>query len=246
MIPEALKKYIDELISESINEMDGATSTTASAGGEYSSKYAFAKKTKDISEDNKYPELKDTLAQYGASEDAIEMFMAAIDMKLLTPEQAIKIAKSTTVSENAPTLAAGKSNISTYTKDGFKKVKPGMPSDSRMFDYKQFPSTPKPKSIKLYKESIKDMINQELINEISYRRFAENVSKVSPERKITRALQEVTKRIKEIDQVIEYSNRLKTENTIKKESFWTNKTEQLNVLSEKLNEISNKIRTLSQ
>jgi hypothetical protein len=195
MIPEELKKYIDELVSEAVNEMDGgATSTTASAGGEYSSKYAFAKKR----------------------------------------------------NESAPTLAAGKANISTYTKDGFKKVKPGMPSDSKIYDYKQFPSTPKPKSIKLYKESIKDMIEKELVNEISYRRFAENVSKVSPERKITRALQEVAKRIKEIDQVIEYSNRLKTENTIKKDTFWTNKTEQLNALSEKLNEISNRIRTLSQ
>jgi hypothetical protein len=186
------------------------------------------------------------LTQLGASEDAVKMFMHAIEIKLLTPEQAIKIVKSTTVNEAAPRLAAGKSNISTYTKDGFKKVKPGMPSDSKIYDYKQFPSTPKPKSIKLYKESIKDMIEKELVNEISYRRFAENVSKVSPERKITRALQEVAKRIKEIDQVIEYSNRLKTENTIKKDTFWTNKTEQLNALSEKLNEISNRIRTLSQ
>ena len=182
MIPDSLKKYIDELIQQGLDEQDGATSTTASAGGAYNSKYAF-----------------------------------------------------------------GKADISTYTKDGFKKVKPGMPSDSKMFDYKQFPSTPKPKSIKLYKEEeIKEMIKQELINEISYRRFNENVSKVTPERKITRALHEVTKRIKEIEQVIEYSTRLKTENTIKKESFWETKTEQLVSLSERLNELSSKIKTLSK
>lgn len=182
MIPDSLKKYIDELIQQGLDEQDGATSTTASAGGAYNSKYTFSK-----------------------------------------------------------------ADISTYTKDGFKKVKPGMPSDSKMFDYKQFPSTPKPKSIKLYKEEeIKEMIKQELINEISYRRFNENVSKVTPERKITRALHEVTKRIKEIEQVIEYSTRLKTENTIKKESFWEAKTEQLVSLSERLNELSSKIKTLSK
>jgi hypothetical protein len=182
MIPDSLKKYIDELIQQGLDEQDGATSTTASAGGAYNSKYAF-----------------------------------------------------------------GKADISTYTKDGFKKVKPGMPSDSKIYDYKQFPSTPKPKSIKLYKEEeIKKMIKQELINEISYRRFNENVSKVTPERKITRALHEVTKRIKEIEQVIEYSTRLKTENTIKKESFWETKTEQLVSLSERLNELSSKIKTLSK
>ena len=197
MIPEELKKYIDELIQNGLNEMDGATSTTASAGGEYNSKYAFARKTKKLG-------------------------------------------------EATPTSAAGKANISSYTKDGFTPVKKGMPSDSKIYDYKQFPSSPKPKTYKLYKEDLEKLVKEELLNEISYRRFAEKVSKVSPERKITRALQEVAKRIKEIDQVIEYSNRLKTENTIKKESFWSNKTEQLTVLSEKLNEISNKIRTLSQ
>lgn len=182
MIPEQLKKYIDELINTSLNEMDGGVSTTASAGGAYNSKYAF-----------------------------------------------------------------GKADISTYTKDGFKKVKPGMPSDSKIYDYKQFPSKPKPKSTKLYTETeIKEMVKEELLNEISYRRFAENVSKVTPERKLARALQEVSKRIREIEQVVEYSNRLKTENTIKKESFWTSKTEQLSALSERLNDLSNKIRTLSK
>ena len=39
MIPEALKKYIDELIKQNLEEMDGATSTTASAGGEYTGKF---------------------------------------------------------------------------------------------------------------------------------------------------------------------------------------------------------------
>ena len=138
--------------------------------------------------------------------------------------------------------AFGKADISTYTKDGFKKVKPGMPSDSKIYDYKQFPSKPKPKTYKLYKEDE----SKEPINEISYRRFNESVSKVTPERKVTRALQEVAKRIKEIDQVIEYSNRLKTENTIKKESFWGNKQEQLESLSGKLNELSKKLKNLSK
>jgi hypothetical protein len=196
MIPEELKKYIDELIQNGLNEMDGATSTTASAGGEYTGKY-FLKKPKKLE-------------------------------------------------EKTPTLAAGKANISSYTKDGFTPAKEGMPSDSKIYDYKQFPSSPKPKTYKLYKEDLEKLVKEELLNEISYRRFAENVSKVSPERKLVRALSEVGKRIREIEQVVEYSNRLKTENTIKKESFWTSKTEQLSALSERLNDLSNKIRTLSQ
>jgi len=141
------------------------------------------------------------------------------------------------LNEKTPTLAAGKANISSYTKDGFKKVPEGMPSDSKVYDYKQFPADPKPKRYKLYKE--------EPLNEISYRRFNESVNKVSPERKITRALSEVNKRVKEIEQVIEYSNRLKTENVIKRGNFWDSKLEQLNVLSEKLNQLSKNIKKLS-
>jgi hypothetical protein len=431
MIPKELKSYIDELIQQKLSEMDGATSTTASAGGGYNSKYFLKKLNKSEGK--------------------------------------------------TPTLAAGKANISSYTKDGFTPAKEGMPSDSKIYDYKQFPAKPAPKRYKLYKEvtgavkqggkkpfipsefefpsflldpikvgdtsriyfkvvtnnrgesilmidplvkvsldsiergrtsfekeeklgeltrfikekvpnsvrglikkasqgakiagnnfiplslilsknsssntavsnngvsispegieflksvkadsskaqgmedeisflvwlyknrdknntpknfstdtgasiqlasrltnklsandyieieeeeiegdgktwyvknpymsgdyedinvkmyeSLEKMIKQELINEISYRRFAENISKVTSERKITRALNEVRKRIREIEQVIEYSNRLKTENTIKKESFWTSKTAQLGALSERLNELSNKIRNLSQ
>jgi hypothetical protein len=189
MIPEELKKYIDELIGQTLEEMDGATSTTASAGGGYNSKYAFAKKTRKFE-------------------------------------------------GKTPTLAAGTANISSYTKDGFKKVPEGMPSDSKIYDYKQFPSKPKPKSVKLYKE--------EQLNEISYRRFNENVSKVTPERKITRALAEVKKRVKEIEQVIEYSARLKDENTIKKDTFWTSKVEQLDDLAERLSELSQNVKKLSK
>lgn len=185
MIPDNIKKIIDEMLDEVLSEMDGATSTTGNAGGEYNSKF-FLKK----------------------------------------------------LNEKTPTLAAGTANISSYTKDGFTKVPEGMPSDSKVYDYKQFPSTPKPKSIKLYKE--------EQLNEISYRRFNENVSKVTPERKITRALAEVKKRVKEIEQVIEYSSRLKDENTIKKDTFWTSKIEQLDDLSKRLYELSKNVKKLSK
>ena len=129
-------------------------------------------------------------------------------------------------------------------KKAAKPVKKAKPAPKKAVPAKKavkpVAAKPAPKKIKIYKE------NQEQINEISYRRFAENVSKVTSERKIARALNEVRKRIREIEQVVEYSNRLKTENTIKKESFWTSKTEQLSALSERLNELSNKIRNLSK
>lgn len=127
-------------------------------------------------------------------------------------------------------LSRRNADISTYIKDGFTHAPKNPLKHSKVFD------------VKLFKESIKE----NMLNEISYRRFNQDVSKVSPERKIVRALQEVAKRIKEIDQVIEYSNRLKTENLIHNDNFWTSKSSQLDALSEKLNEISNKIRILAK
>ena len=121
-------------------------------------------------------------------------------------------------------------DVSTYLKDGFTQAPKNPLKNSKMFDVKKF----------------KESIAEHMLNEISYRRFNQDVSKVSPERKIVRALQEVAKRIKEIDQVIEYSNRLKTENIISNDTFWTSKSNQLDALSEKLNEISNKIRILAK
>jgi hypothetical protein len=122
-----------------------------------------------------------------------------------------------------------------YLVKKFKYKKANKPKNLKTFD-----------TVKFTKEEITNIVKEELLNEISYRRFSESVSKVSSERKITRALNEVRKRIREIEQVIEYSQRLKTENTIKSNNFWSNKTEQLSALSERLNDLSNKIRTLSQ
>jgi uncharacterized protein (UPF0276 family) len=122
----------------------------------------------------------------------------------------------------------GKSNISTYVKDGFTKAKEL--KNSKTFDIKQF----------------KEDIKLEILNEISYRRFNEEVSQIAPERKITRALKEVAKRIKEIEKVVEYSNRLKTENTVKKHFFWESKMDELDTLSGQLNELAKNIQKLSQ
>ena len=49
MIPDDIKKIIDEILDEALFEMDGATNTTANAGGEYTGKY-FIKNSKKLEE----------------------------------------------------------------------------------------------------------------------------------------------------------------------------------------------------
>lgn len=58
-------------------------------------------------EDDQHRWLRDMFAELGASEEAIEMFINAIEMKLITPEKAVKIIKSTTgINEDGGAAAA--------------------------------------------------------------------------------------------------------------------------------------------
>lgn len=92
----------------------------------------------------------------------------------------------------------------------------------------------------------KSFEKEKLDESLSYRRFSETISRISPERKLHRALYEINKRVKEIEQMMEFSSRLKTESTLKKEDFWASKSTQLEGLSERFNQLSSKIRNLAQ
>lgn len=158
--------------------------------------------------------------------DKLDQYISKIIKKILSEDGSTS---TTSVGGNYDSkYFVGKSNINTYTKDGFSKAEPI--KNSKTFDIKQF----------------KETVKNEVLNEISFKRFNESVSEIIPERKITRALREVSRRIKEIEQVVEYSNRLKTENTISKHFFWESKMDELDVLSEKLNELAKNIQKLSQ
>jgi hypothetical protein len=65
-------------------------------------------------EDDQHRWLRDAFTELGASEEAIEMFINAIEMKLITPEKAIKIIKSTTgINEDGGAAAAAPTGGST-------------------------------------------------------------------------------------------------------------------------------------
>lgn len=70
-------------------------------------------------EDDKHRWLRDMFQELGASEEAIEMFIHAIEMRLITPETAVKIIKTTTdINEDGmggSTTGGGVTNGATFT-----------------------------------------------------------------------------------------------------------------------------------
>jgi hypothetical protein len=86
----------------------------------------------------------------------------------------------------------------------------------------------------------------ETINEVSYRSFNKTISEVSPERKISKAILGIKKRLREVNQIVDYSIRLREENSLTTESYLTNSVRGLEEISERLKELDKKIKNLKE
>jgi hypothetical protein len=87
---------------------------------------------------------------------------------------------------------------------------------------------------------------QDPINEVSYRSFTKTVSEVSPERKISKAILGIKKRLREVNQIVDYSIRLRNENSLTTENYLTNSIRGLEEISTRLTELDKKIKNLKE
>jgi hypothetical protein len=87
---------------------------------------------------------------------------------------------------------------------------------------------------------------QDPINEVSYRSFSKSISEMSPERKMSNAIRGINKRLKEIDQLTDYTLRLREENNLKTENQLTNSIKGLEAMTERLAVLNKKIKTLKK
>jgi hypothetical protein len=85
---------------------------------------------------------------------------------------------------------------------------------------------------------------QDPINEVSYRSFNKTISEVSPERKISKAILGIKKRLREVNQIVDYSIRLREENSLTTENYLANSIRGLEEISERLKELDKKIKNL--
>jgi hypothetical protein len=138
-----------------------------------------------------------------------------------------------------------KTNKATATamKQGFKKA-PGMPKNSKMFDYKEM--WPGKKSA--MNESIVDTIKEELLNEVTYSKFKSEVKLRTKNEQLHKAIKEVKRKLAEIDLIVEYTSRMKQELSEGEEGikYWKNTQKNMATISEMVTNLNDKIKSLQE
>jgi hypothetical protein len=102
------------------------------------------------------------------------------------------------------------------------------------------------KNIKKSEHKEQQKVVDEMLNEVSYRSFNKTISEVSPERKISKAILGIKKRLREVNQIVDYSIRLREENSLQTENYLANSVRGLEEISERLKELDKKIKNLKE
>ena len=139
---------------------------------------------------------------------------------------------------NAFSKKGQKSNgaIETAKSQGMKLAK--KPTTSKVVDYKK---------IFEMNESIKTIIEQELLNEATYKQFKKEVKHRTKAEQLHKAMREVKKKINEIDRIVDYTQRMKQElSEGDGVAYWGRTEKAVSQIAEMVNHLTNKINNLKQ
>ena len=97
-------------------------------------------------------------------------------------------------------------------------------------------------------ESLKNIIRQELLNEVTYSKFKKDVKHRTKSEQLHKAIREVKKKLQEIDRIVEYTSRMKQELSLDEGgvSYWKATESNIGKISEMMNHLNNKIKNLHQ
>jgi hypothetical protein len=97
------------------------------------------------------------------------------------------------------------------------------------------------------KESLLNIIDKELINEVTYGKFKKDVKHRTKSEQLHKAIREVKKKLAEIDRIVEYTSRMKQE--LSEDggiNYWKATQKNVATISEMVNQLNNKIKNLNQ
>jgi hypothetical protein len=80
----------------------------------------------------------------------------------------------------------------------------------------------------------------------SYRNFATGDSNITPERKVKNTIQEIAKKLQEIETMVNYNTKLKTESGVTSSNYGPSTKKALTKISERLIKISERVRSLGE
>ena len=192
-------------------------------------------------EDDKHRWLRDMFQELGASEEAIEMFIHAIEMRLITPETAIKIIKTTTdINEDGmggSTTGGGVTNGASFTPGageqyaaGTRKVRKSLGEDApRLAGSPAKTNKQGAKNLNAYKSAgftkaptaqeagkkLKSIDVKELWEEESlnenYFSFRNETKTRGKSEQFHEAVKIINKKLDEVNRLLEFTGTLKTE-----------------------------------
>ena len=109
---------------------------------------------------------------------------------------------------------------------------------------------------KYFVKDKKDKITYEVVQEAmdrkyehlieSYRKFSLGEKNITPKRKVERTIQEVSKKLKEIETLVKHTSKLKTESGISRKEYGPRTEKALNKISEKLIKIAERVRAIGE
>jgi len=125
---------------------------------------------------------------------------------------------------------------------GFKKA-PGMPKNSKFYDYKELWKGKK----SAMNEQLEQIIKEELLNEATYSQFKKEVKFRTKAEQLHKAMREVKRKLSEIDRIVEYTQRMKQElSEGDGVQYWSRTEKAVSQISEMVNHLNNKINNLKQ
>ena len=130
----------------------------------------------------------------------------------------------------------GKNAATKYAeKMGFKLAK--KPTTSKVVDYKKIFEV----------KTLNDIIEQELLNEVTYGKFKKDVKHRTKSEQLHKAIREVKRKLQELDRIVEYTSRMKQE--LSEDggiNYWKATQKNVATISEMVNQLNNKIKNLNQ
>jgi hypothetical protein len=132
----------------------------------------------------------------------------------------------------------GNTDLENLYKDVFNK-------DSKSLSISQIKT--KLQNKKSTNESLLDIIEQELLNEVTYSKFKNEVKYRTKAEQLHKAIREVKRKLQEIDRIVEYTQRMKVELSEGDGiQYWNRTNKAVSTISEMMNHLNNKIKNLNQ
>jgi len=97
-------------------------------------------------------------------------------------------------------------------------------------------------------ESLTNIVKEELLNEVTYHKFKNEVKFRTKNEQLHKAIREVKRKLAEIDRIVEYTSRMKQELSEGEEGlkYWKKTESNIATISEMVNHLNNKIKNLNQ